>query len=120
MSMDNYETNSVMGDLRISDEVVANIAAIAACEVEGVGGVAGYKGKDYASWGNVKNRSKNVRVEMCDRLVSVDLGLTINYGYSLPKTAEQVQDRVKNAVENMTGLEVADVNVRIEGINVAQ
>ena len=118
MGMENYESNEVMGDLRISDEVVANIAAIAASEVEGVGGVAGYKGKEPATWGSVKNHSKNVRVEMCDRLVSVDMGLVIKYGYSLPKTAEQVQERVKAAVENMTGLEVADVNVRIEGINV--
>lgn len=116
--MENYNSNKIMGDLRISDEVVANIAAIAANEIEGVGGVAGYKGKEPAKMGGVKNRSKNVRVEMCDRLVSVDMGLIIKYGYSLPKTAEQVQERVKSSIESMTGLEVADVNVRIEGIEV--
>ena len=116
--MDNYESSSIMGDLRISDEVVANIAAIAASEIEGVGGVAGYKGKEPAKMAGAKNRAKNIRVEMCDRLVSIDMGLYIKYGYGLPKTAEQVQERVKTAIENMTGLEVADVNVRIEGIEV--
>ncbi len=115
---ENYNANSVMGDVRISDEVVANIAAIAAKEVEGVAGVVGYKGKEPAAFTSVKNRNKLVRVEMCDRLVSVDMSLQIKYGFSIPDTAAQVQDRVKAAIENMTGLEVADVNVRIEGIEV--
>lgn len=118
MSKENYDAASVMGDVRISDEVVANIAAIAAKEIEGVASVAGYKGKEPVNYTRVKNRSKLVRVEMCDRLVSVDMSLILKYGYSLSETAELVQERVKTAIENMTGLEVADVNVRIEGIEV--
>jgi len=118
MSKTNYDSNSVMGDVRISDEVVANIAAIASKEVEGVASVVGYKGKEPAKFTGVKTRSKNVRVEMCDRLVSVDMSLLLKYGYSLPETAALVQERVKAAIENMTGLEVADVNVHIEGIEV--
>lgn len=118
MGKDNYDDNECLGDLRISDEVVADISAIAACEVDGVGSVAGYDAKEPARMMGIINRSKNVRVEMFDRLVSIDLGLTIKYGFSLPKTAELVQERVKAAIENMTGLEVSDVNVRIEGIDI--
>ena len=118
MNKENYDSVNVMGDVRISDEVVANIAAIAAKEIEGVSSVAGYKGKEPAAFTSVKNRNKNVRVEMCDRLVSVDMSLVLNYGYALSETAAQVQERVKSSIESMTGLEVADVNVRIEGIEV--
>lgn len=117
MSKENYDVSDVMGDVRISDEVVANIAVIAAKEVEGVAGVAGKSG-ELITKSAVKNFGKSVRVEMCERLVSVDMTLIMKYGYSLPETASLVQDRVKNAVESMTGLEVADVNVRIEGIDV--
>lgn len=118
MSRESYDSANVMGDIRISDEVVANIAAIAAKEVEGVAKVSGYKGKEPAAFGGVRNRSKNIRIEMCDRLVSVDMSLVLKYGYTLSSTASQVQERVKSSIENMTGLEVADVNVRIEGIEV--
>ena len=117
MSKDNYDANDVMGDVRISDEVVANIAVIAAKEVDGVAGVAGKSG-ELITKATIKNFGKSVRVEMCERLVSVDMALIMKYGYSLPKTASLVQDRVKSAIESMTGLEVADVNVRIEGIDV--
>jgi len=118
MNKENYDSAKVMGDIRISDEVVANIAAIAAKEIEGVARVSGYKGKEPAAFAGVRNRSRNIRVEMCDRLVSVDMSLVLKYGYTLSDTASQVQERVKNSIESMTGLEVADVNVRIEGIEV--
>lgn len=104
-----------LGVVRISDEVVANIAGIAALEIEGVVGVAG-SGKQILT----KNFAKAVRVEMCERIVSLDMALVIKYGYSLPETGMEVQDRVKSAIESMTGLEVADVNIRIEGIDLRE
>lgn len=114
-----YSVSEVMGELSISDEVVANIAAIAAKEIEGVAGLVGNKTGEFMSNFGVKNSyGKSIRVEMVERIVSVDMSLIVKYGFSLPKTGAAVQERVKNAIENMTGLEVSDVNVRIEGIDI--
>lgn len=110
-----YVSSDVIGEVRLSDEVVANIAGIAALEIEGVAAIA-FNGKGVAN----KSYNKAIRVEMCDRLVSVDVSLIVDYGYSLQKVGIEVQERVRTSVENMTGLCVSDVNVRIEGINVAK
>ena len=66
----------------------------------------------------MKNLSKGVKVDVLDTSVSVDLTLTMEYGYSIPEVCAQVQDRVKSAIENMTGLSVIDVNVKIAGVNI--
>ena len=68
----------------------------------------------------VKNMAKGTRVEVLQKRVKVDLAITIEYGFNIPATCQRVQTKVKNAVENMTGLEVNDVNIRIAGINVAR
>ena len=68
----------------------------------------------------MKNLSKGIRVEVLDGKVSVDVALNISYGYSIPEVSAKVQDRVKNAIENMTGLTVLDVNIRIAGVNLAE
>lgn len=116
--MENYTVSDAMGDVRISDEVVANIAVIAAGEIDGVSNVVGNtKNAEFKNLVGMKNYSKAVRIEMIERIVSIDMAIVVKYGYSLPKVGKAVQDRVKNAVENMTGLEVSDVNVRIAGID---
>ena len=99
-----------LGEVKIADEVVAIIAGLAATEVEGVGSMAG----------NITNElvSKlGIRVEVLDGKVSVDVALNISYGYSIPEVSAKVQDRVKNAIENMTGLEVSIVNIRIASVD---
>lgn len=114
----NCTVSEAMGDVRISDEVVANIAVIAAGEIEGVASVVGNnKTAEIKNLVGMKNYSKTVRVEMVDKVVSVDMAVVVKYGYSLPTVGKAVQDRVKTAIENMTGLEVSDVNVRIAGID---
>lgn len=115
---ENYEVSDAMGDVRISDEVVANIAVIAAGEIEGVANVVGNtKGAELKNFVGMKNYSKAVRIEMTDKIVSVDMAIVVKYGFSLPTVGKGVQDRVKVAIENMTGLEVSDVNIRIAGID---
>jgi len=115
---ENYTISDAMGDVRISDEVVANIAVIAACEIEGVASVVGNtKSSEIKSLVGLKNYSKAVKIEMLDKVISVDMAIVIKYGYSLPTVGKAVQDRVKVAIENMTGLEVSDVNIRIAGID---
>ena len=106
-----------LGEVQIADEVVATIAGLAATEVEGVAYMAGNVTKELIGKLGVKNLSKGVKVLVTDNNVDVDLALNIDYGYSIMKVSEKVQDRVKSAIENMTGLEVSMVNIRIMNVN---
>ena len=104
-------------EVQIADEVVATIAGLAATEVEGVSSMAGNITNELIGKLGVKNLSKGVKVLVSDQSVDVDLALNIDYGYSIMKVSEKVQDRVKSAIENMTGLEVSMVNIRIMNVN---
>ena len=106
-----------LGEVQIADEVVATIAGLAATEVEGVASMAGNVTKELIGKLGVKNLSKGVKVLVTDNNVDVDLALNIDYGYSIMEVSEKVQDRVKSAIENMTGLEVSMVNIRIMNVN---
>lgn len=106
-----------LGEVQIADEVVAIIAGLAATEVEGVAAMAGNITNELISKLGMKNLSKGVKVLVTDRSVDVDLALNIEYGYSIMKVSEKVQEKVKVAIENMTGLEVAMVNIRIASVN---
>lgn len=105
-----------LGEVQIADEVVTIIAGLAATEVEGVASMAGNITNELVSKLGMKNLSKGVKAEIVDSNVSVDLALNLKYGYNIPETSEKVQDRVKTAIENMTGLQVIDVNIRIAGV----
>ena len=112
-----YE-KEMMGEVRIADEVVAIIAGLAATEVDGVDSMAGNITNELVGKLGMKNLSKGVKVDVTEEHVSVDLTLNIKYGYNIPDVSERVQDRVKSAIENMTGLTVLDVNIRIAGVNI--
>ena len=111
-------SNEVLGEVRIADSVVANIALLAAKETEGVFDTVGNAANEIMTKVGVKSASKGVRVEIIDSVVSIDLALIMQYGYNIPNTCKKVQDKVKNSIENMTGLEVNDVRIRIAGINI--
>ena len=112
-----YE-KEMMGEVRIADEVVAIIAGLAATEVDGVDSMVGNITNELVGKLGMKNLSKGVKVDVTEEHVSVDLSLNIKYGYNIPDVSERVQDRVKSAIENMTGLTVLDVNIRIAGVNI--
>lgn len=114
-----YDDNTV-GTVQIADEVVAIIAGLAATEVDGVASMAGNITNELVGKLGMKNLSKGVKVEVIGGVVSVDLTLNIKYGYSIPKSSAKVQEKVKSAIENMTGLEVADVNVSIADVDMQQ
>jgi len=109
--------NGKVGEVQIADEVVATIAALAASEVKGVATASGGANELAGKFGK-KNISKGVKVLVNPDAVSVDMALTLDYGYGIPETARQVQEKVKIAIENMTGLQVKEVNIRIAGVNV--
>ena len=98
--------NGNMGQVQIADEVVAIIAGLAATEVEGVASMAGNITNELVSKLGKKSLSKGIRVKVEDGIVNVNVALNIAYGYSVPKTCKKVQEKVKAAIENMTGLEV--------------
>lgn len=106
-----------LGEIQISDEVVAITAGLAATEVEGVSSMAGNITNDIVSRLGAKNLSRGVRVFMDNRKVSIDVALNIAYGYSIPEVSAKVQEKVKSTVETMTGLDVACVNVRITEVD---
>ena len=105
-----------IGSVKIADDVVARIAALAALEVDGVSAMAGNYTSDVLEKVSRKNLAKGAKVMVSNAEVKVDLALMMAYGYNIPATCQQVQTRVQAAIENMTGLQVTDVNVRIAGI----
>lgn len=110
------QDDSSMGEVKIADEVVAIIAALAATEVEGVASMAGNITNELISRLGMKNLSKGVKVDVLEGVVTVSLALNMKYNYSIMDVSAKVQEKVKSAVENMTGLEVADVNVKVAGV----
>ena len=109
-----------VGDVRVADEVVAIIAGLATTEVEGVSSMAGNITNELVSKLGMKNLSKGILVEVMENEVKVDVAINIAYGYSIPDVSAKVQDKVKSAIENMTGLEVADVNIRVAGVEIPE
>ena len=105
------------GTVHVTGEVVAIIAGLAATEVEGVSSMAGNITNELVSKLGMKNLSKGVKVEVTDDSVEVNLSLNIAYGYSIPEVSNRVQERVKAAIENMTGLQVLEVNIRIASVD---
>ena len=110
------QDDTSMGEVKIADEVVAIIAALAATEVEGVASMAGNITNELISRLGMKNLSKGVKVDVLEGVVTVSLALNMKYNYSIMDVSAKVQEKVKSAVENMTGLEVADVNVKVAGV----
>ncbi|MCI7062089.1 MAG: Asp23/Gls24 family envelope stress response protein [Lachnospiraceae bacterium] len=106
-----------LGEVKIASDVVAVIAALAAMEVDGVHAMAGNMTNELIGKLGMKNLSKGVKILMEGGIVRVDMMVVVNYGYSIPEVSEQVQERVSQQIENMTGLSVSEVNVRIAGVN---
>lgn len=108
------------GEVNITDEVLAGIAGLAAAEVEGVDCLTGNLTSDIIAKVGINKLSKGVRaLAEADGTVAVRLSLNMKYGYEIPKVCEAVQEKVKSTIENMTGLTVSGVDIRIATVNVA-
>ncbi len=107
-----------VGVIKISEEVVAIIAGIAATEVSGVAGMSGGIAGGIAEILGRKNLSKGVKVEVGEREAAIDLFLIVDYGCRIPDISWEIQEKVKNSVETMTGLNVVEVNINIQGVNI--
>ena len=104
--------------IKISDDVVAVIAGVAVSEVPGVASMAGgFAGGISEVFSGKKNMAKGIKVEIADNDTKIDVNIIVEYGTRIPDVAFEIQNRVKKAVENMTGLNVEEVNVHVQGVN---
>ena len=110
------EGNKSLGDVVIANEVLAIIAGIAATEVEGVHSMDGGWSGEFISKLGIKDLARGVKVQVKEGEVKVDLSLDMEYGYAIPKVSDLVQDKVSASINNMTGLVVSEVNIRISGV----
>lgn len=107
-----------IGNIKISVEVVAKIASIAATEIDGVSCMrSNFVNEVAQKLGAKKSGTQGVKVEIADEMATIDLYLVVDYGVKIPELAWNVQEKVKESVEAMTGLAVTAVNIHIEGIN---
>ena len=105
-----------IGAVRVADEVVSVIAGLAATDIEGIAGMSGGLVGGIAEMLGRKNLSKGVKVEVGEREAAVDLYIIVKFGVRIPEVALNVQERVKVAIEQMTGLKVVEVNVHVQGV----
>ena len=105
-----------IAEVKIADEVIAVIAGLAATEVEGVDSMSGNLTHELIAKQGMRNLSKGVSLDIQDKDVSVTLSIILKYGYSVKEVSTMVQDRVKNAIENMTGFTVTSVHINIAGM----
>lgn len=114
----NFNTNlDNDGNISISTDVIATIAAVAAKSIDGVSGMINSLTGGFAELLGKKNPSKGVKVAITGRDVKIDMFVVVEYGVKIPDVAWEIQGKTKNEVEAMTGLNVTAVNVNIEGVN---
>ncbi|MGI6491764.1 MAG: Asp23/Gls24 family envelope stress response protein [Peptococcaceae bacterium] len=113
------EEQTSLGSIRISAEVVKIIAGLAAIDINGVAGMSGGLVGGIAEMLGRKNLSKGIKVEVGAKEAAVDIFVILEYGVRIPDVAAQIQDTVKSAIERMTGLDVVEVNVNVQGVTFA-
>ena len=111
------EVNEAEG-IKISNDVIAVIAGVAASEVPGVSAMAGgLTGGLTEALKGKKNLAKGIKVEATEKTAKIDVNIIVEYGSRIPDVAFEIQNRVKKSVESMTGLKVEEVNVHVQGVN---
>lgn len=102
--------NNNFGQVKISNDVIATIAGLAALEVEGVETITTFTDK-------LLKNNNGVKIQIEEEDVNLDIMVMIDFGISIPDIALKIQENVKNTVETMTGLKVSQVNIHIQGIS---
>lgn len=116
-----YEVNENSGNVKISDEVIATIAQIAANEVDGIIGTgSSFAGEIKQILSKKAPAGKGVKVVTENGEVTVDINVVVEYGAKIPAVSWELQENVKKNVESMTGLSVRKVNIHVVGIEVKE
>ena len=124
-NMGNNENNEILEEkqeqnsgIQIADDVVAVIAGVAVSEVPGVAGMSGgFAGGITEVLSGKKNLAKGIKVDVGEKETKIDVNIIVEYGTRIPDVAFEIQNRVKKAVESMTGLKVIEVNVHVQGVS---
>jgi uncharacterized alkaline shock family protein YloU len=104
--------------IKIANDVIATIAGLEVSKISGVAGMAsGFAGGITEVFSGKKNLSKGIKVETGEKDTKIDVSIIVEYGTRIPDVAFEIQNKVKNAVESMTGLKVSSVNVSVQGIS---
>ena len=115
---DNVEEINEAEGVKISNDVIAVIAGVAASEVPGVSAMAGgLTGGLTEALKGKKNLAKGIKVDATEATAKIDVNIIVEYGSRIPDVAYEIQNRVKTSVESMTGLKVEEVNVHVQGVN---
>lgn len=118
MDENNHVVVNELGEIKVSEEVVGIIASTASADVDGVAGMSGGFAGGLVEMLGRKNLSKGVKVEVGEKEAAIDLFIVVEYGYRIPEVCWEVQEKVKKHVGDMTGLDVIEVNVHIQGVSV--
>lgn len=112
----NVGEGSTLGNVEIAPEVIEVIAGIAASEVTGVAQMRGNFATGVAERLGKKNHGKGVKVELAEDGIIIDIYVVMDYGISIPNTAQKIQDNARQALMNMTALEIKEINIHIVGV----
>ena len=110
------ENENETGEVRIADDVEAVIAGLAATEIDGVASIYGNITNEIVSKLTKKSLSKGVKAIVSDNEVEINIILNVKFGFNIKEVTAKVQDKIKTSIENMTGLGVKAVNIRIANI----
>ncbi|MFH1961259.1 MAG: Asp23/Gls24 family envelope stress response protein [bacterium] len=106
-----------IGSVKVSDEVIATIASVAATQIEGVAGMSEGIVDGLAKIITGGQATKGIKVSVGEEEAAIDISVIVEYGHSIAEIGRKIQEGVKNAVESMTGLKVVEVNVYIQGVH---
>ncbi|MYL48004.1 Asp23/Gls24 family envelope stress response protein [Halobacillus litoralis] len=112
----NVTDGSTLGNIEIAPEVIEVIAGIAVSEVAGVASMRGNFASGVAERLGKKNHGKGVKVELTENGILIDAYVVMDYGISIPDTAQKIQDNTRQALKNMTALDINEINVHIVGV----
>ncbi|MBP5489733.1 MAG: Asp23/Gls24 family envelope stress response protein [Lachnospiraceae bacterium] len=111
------EIDGTEGQAVVSDDVIATVVGLAAAEVEGVAHLSGNLTKDVIGRNGIKNNSKGVKISLIDGRVATELSICVQYGYSVPRVAKNVQEKVRSAIESMLGFASDRVTLHVVGVD---
>lgn len=114
----NVNSDENLGQLKVTDEVIAIIAGLATVEVDGVFSMSGGLTGGIAEVLGIRNLSKGIKVDIKGEKVEVNIYIIAEFGARIPDVAWNIQEKVKKVVEKMTGMEIIEVNIHVQGINV--
>ncbi|GAE91247.1 alkaline shock protein [Gracilibacillus boraciitolerans JCM 21714] len=113
----NVGESTSLGKVEIAPDVLEVIAGIATAEIPGVYSMRGNFASDVAErFGKKASHGKGIKVELSEEAVFIDIYIVVDYGHSVPRLAEKIQFNVRQAIENMTAIQIKEINIHIVGV----